>query len=432
MKRHKIVNFGLLGLGKLGTGFYKIWEEKKQNILEETGFDLRLKKILIKNDRFKRDSKIDKSLLTTDINDITNDKSIMMVVDAIGGIEPTFTLIKKIVASKKHLVSANRSLLAAKMHELADMANENKVYIQPEPALGGGVPIISALQRDLLANNIKVLVGILSGTSNFILSEMTRREISLEEALKYQEIQNLGESLSIIDYEGSDAAQKVSILAASSFGIDVNYLHVHAEGISDVSAFDLRSAREFGYEIKFLAILRNHKESFEIHVHPTFVPIDHPLTLVRGEYTAFFIDTDLLGDYMLYGKGVGMKATSSILLRDIVAIANLVIHSPRKENYTLDWNEKPVLDMDDITSGYYIRFPCLDRPGVIGEITSILGQFGINIDSAHAEVNREISTDIGFVHILIQEAKESKIKDALREIKASNLIRDRIKFYRIL
>jgi homoserine dehydrogenase len=318
------------------------------------------------------------------------------------------------------------------MNELASLANKKKIYIFPEASLGGGIPIINSLQRDLLANRIKSVIGIMSGTSNYILSEMTKRGISLKKTLTLPQIQQLGESISIIDYEGSDAAQKVSIIAAAAFGIEINYLHIHAEGLSDIDDSDIRYADEFGYEFKLLAILRDHEDKFEIRVHPTLIPKDHPLTAVRSEYNAFLIETDLLGDYIIYGKGVGIEATSSLLIRDVVGLANLIYDAPRMDPYRLDWNDKPVMPMDEIISSFYIRFPCHDRPGVIGKITSVLGKFKINIGSAHAEVDMQSPMQMGFVHVLVDHAKEKDVQKAMQEISNLDLMRDKIKYYRIL
>ncbi|MEJ2544960.1 MAG: homoserine dehydrogenase [Calditrichaceae bacterium] len=423
MPTKRVINVALLGLGKLGTGFLKILKEKQQKIKDETGFELRL---------FKRDRAVDMSLLTTNVEDIISDKTIDIAVDAIGGIEPTFTIIKQLVSNKVHIVSANRALLASKMHDLADLANRNKIYILPEPSLGGSIPIISAIQRDLIANKVNCVIGILSGTSNFILSEMSKTGSSLSDALKSPQIQEIAESLSIIDYEGSDAAQKVSIIAAAAFGIDVSYLHIHAEGISSVSAEDISHASKLGFEIKLLAILKDHPDKFEIRVHPTLVPKDHPLISVRGRYNAFLIETDLIGNYMLYGKGVGIEATSSVLIRDIIEIANLVYHSPRKSTYRLDWNDKSVMPIEEIRSSYYVRFPCHDKPGVIGSIATVLGNYEINIGSAHAEVEKDSPAKTGFVHILIDDAVEQDVIRAITEISKLDLVRDEIKFFRIL
>jgi len=433
MPKSKQVNFALLGLGKLGNGFYTILEQKKDRIKKETGIQLNLKKILVKNAHFKRPANIDSALITTDVNQILQDESIRVVVDAIGGIEPVFTLLKKIIDSGIHIISANRTLLASKMHELADLVNEQKIFLLPEASMGGGVPIISTLQQDLVANNIQALIGILSGTSNFILSEMSKKQISLKAVLKSHDILKMSESLSIIDYEGTDAAQKVSILAAAAFGVDIDYLNISASGISDISVFDIQSAEEFGYEIKLLAVIKEHRNSFEIHVHPTLVPKEHPLTLIQGDQNAYFMETDLMGEYMLYGRGIGVEATSSLILRDLVSMGNLMRNaSTNKSAYRVNWNDKSILPMDDIISAYYIRFPCVDEPGVVGQITTAMGESHINLASAHAEVSKKVHPDLGFVHILIDEAPEHAIKKAIHKIEKMNIIKGRIKFFRIL
>ncbi len=433
MPRKKDINFALLGLGKLGQGFYKLWAAKRDEIFRKTGFNLNLKKILVKHENFDRPDFIDKSLLTTKLSDITRNPEIKIAIDAIGGIEPTFRVIKEVISSKIHLISANRTLLAARMHEIADLANENRIYIQPEPSLGGGVPIISTIQRDLLANNVKALYGILSGTSNLILTKMTEERISLKEALKSKEIIKEGESLSIVDYEGSDAAQKVAILAAAAFGIDLSYLEVYAEGIADISEFDIKCADDFGYVFKFLAIIRDHGDRFEVRVHPTLVPKKHPLALVSGEYNAYLIETDLLDDFMVYGKGVGLDATNSLILRDLLFLGNIIRYSPsRLDTYHLSWNDKPVAPIEDIESAYYIRFPCQDKPGVIGLIATILGKNKINIASAHAEVEKTYANSIGYVHILIDRAREKEVLKSIKDVEALDITSGKVKLFRIL
>ncbi|MBN2426546.1 MAG: homoserine dehydrogenase [Calditrichaceae bacterium] len=432
MPKIKKINFALLGLGKLGTGIYELWQQKRDAIHKETGWDLHLKKILVKNIKFRRSSVIDKSLLTSRLDDILEDDSIKIAIDAIGGIEPTFSIIKKLINNKINIISANRTLLASKMHELIKLANTNKTYIMPEPSLGGGVPIISTLQRDLVANKIKSLTGILSGTSNYILSEMSDKKCSLKEVLQQRNLQKMSESLSIIDYEGSDAAQKVSILAASSFSVYVNYLHIHAEGISQITPIDIHHAEKFGYEFKLLAIIKEHEKLFEIRVHPSMVRKGHPLTLVRGEYNAFFMETDLLGNYMLYGKGVGIEATSSLVLRDIISLSNLIYNTKRRIDYSINSKNKPIMTMDDIKSSYYVRFTCEDKPGVIGQITSIFGDFNINISSAHAEIDEEFGPEnAGYVHIFIDHAREKDVMLALDKIQQLTIMQNKIKYFRI-
>lgn len=433
MPKVKRVNFALLGLGKLGIGFCNVLQSKKEQIRNGSGVDLNLKRILVKNKHFKRPTNINQDLITTDVNDLLQDSSIDVVIDAMGGIEPIYTMMKKFIGRGIHIVSANRTLLASKMHELADLVNQHNTFIFPDSSLGGGLPIISTLKKDLVANKVCSMVGILSGTSNFILSEMTQKKISLKEVLRTNDLLKMSESLSIVDYEGSDAAQKVAILASAAWGVDVNYLYIYATGISDISLFDIQSADEFGYEFKLLAILKEHDTAFEIHVHPTLVPKEHPLTLIRGDQNAYFLETDLMGEYMMYGRGIGVEAASSLIIRDLISLGNILRYSSAKKSIQrYNWNNKPIMPMDEITSAYYVRFPCKDLPGVVGKITTAIGTANINLASAHAEVNKKEFPDIGFVHILIDEAYESAIQGAIREISKMDIIKGRIKYFRIL
>ena len=432
MGSKKVIYFALLGLGKLGSGFYKVWQERRESFIEKSGYDIRLKKILIKHADFTRPSYINPDMLTDNPDDIIKDKEIQIVIDAIGGIEPTYSIIRKLLNSGKHLISANRMLLASKMHELAALANKNNVYIMPEPSLGGGIPIISTIQKDLISNKITSVVGIMSGTSNYILTLMTEKNISFQDVLNTEKIQKLGESLSFVDYEGSDAAQKTSILAAAAFGISVNFLHLYAEGISGITLEDINYAAEFGYEIKLLAIIREHENKFEVRVHPTLVPKNHPLNAVKSEYNAYYIKTDLLGEYMILGKGIGIDATNSLIIRDLLSLAEKIIYSEFNVNYNPARNKKPLLSMQDLESSYYARFPCSDKPGVFGKITSIFGRYNINISSAHADIAEELPPQSAYVHLFVNHAKEKNFKKAIGYISKLDFMIDDIKYFRIL
>ena len=431
-QRSKKLTFALLGFGKLGQGFYKVWMSRKDEIKESTGFDLVLKHILVKNDHFKRPSDVDPKLFTTDLQKIVSDKSIQVAIDVIGDIEPTFTIIRQIMEQGIHILSANRVLLATKMHELSKLANKNRVYFLTKPSLGGGIPIAAILKQDLVANKITEMYGIVSGISNYILSEMTDKQLTLDDVLRSPEIPRMAESVSIIDYEGFDAAMKVAIIAGTAFGIDVNYLHIYAEGISDITPHDIRWADQFGYEIKLLAILKDHKKNFEVRVHPTFVPKSHPMTSVKGEYNAYYVKTDLLGEYMVYGLGIGTDPTSSLIIRDLIEVGNLVNINSKRQDFHFNWNIKPLLDIEDINTSYYIRLPCIDRPGVMGEVTTIIGNHNINITSAHAELDKDIDGSVGFVHIFLEDSQEKEVRKALKQVKNLQLIKGNIKMIRIL
>ncbi|KAA3609789.1 MAG: homoserine dehydrogenase [Calditrichaeota bacterium] len=432
MSERKKITFALLGFGKLGQGFYKAWMKKKEKIREQTGFELILKRILVKNEHFKRPKEIDKKVFTTDINVILKDRTLKVAIDAIGDIEPTFSIIKKIISRKINIISANRVLLATKMHQLSDLANENEIHFLTEPSLGGGIPVSDILQRDLIANKITELHGIVSGVSNFLLNKMTDNQVSLQSVLRDPDIPKMAESISIVDYEGSDAAMKVAILAATAFGIDISYLHIYAEGISSISLQDIRWADQFGYEIKLLAIMRDHSDCFEARVHPALVRKDHAMISVKGEYNAYYIKTDLLGEYMVYGLGVGTSPTSSLILRDLVEVGNRIYNNPRRQRFQFNWNNKRVLDINEIRTSYYLRFPCVDRPGVMGEVTTIIGTHKINITSAHAETGKYNGKIVGYVHIFLGNTEESEIKAAIEEIKKLQLVQGDIKFFRIL
>jgi len=429
---NKKVCFALLGFGKLGKGVFKVWSKKREKILEQTGFDLELKYILVKNADFKRPVNVEENLFTTRVEEILKDKSVKVAIDAIGDIEPTFTILKKIISKKIHIISANRVLLATKMHEISDLANENGIHFLTEPSLGGGIPVSEILQRDLVANNITELYGIASGVSNFILHEMTEKKISLNEVLKSPEIPAMAESISVIDYEGSDAAMKVAILAATAFGIDVSYLHLYTEGISNISVEDIYWADRFGYEIKLLSILRDHGKNFEIRVHPTFVEKNHPMISVKGKNNAYFIKTDLLGEYLVYGEGVGTNPTCSLILRDLVEVGHRIYNQSRRQRFHFNWNNKKIKDINEIETSYYIRFPCKDEPGVMREVTSIIGNRQINISSAHAEVDKSVDEGIGIVHIFLDNAIEREVQAAMEEIRKLDLVKGAIKYFRIL
>ncbi len=432
MPRKRDIHFALLGFGKLGQGFHEVFRQKHDHIRQQTGINLILKRILVKHKKFERPRQVPADIFTFDHREIAADKDIIIVIDCMGGIEPTFSIIKDLIHAKKHIISANRALLATKMHQISDYANENAIHFLTEPSFGGGLPVAAIVQRDLVANNISELFGVVSGVSNFILDEMSAHDVGMREVLKSPQIQKMGESLSVIDYEGADSAMKVSILAATAFGIDINYLDIYSEGIAKVTRSDIRWAKRFGYEIKLVAILRDHDHGFEIRVHPTLVEKSHPITSVRGQYNACYIRTDLLGEYMVYGMGVGTKPSSSLILRDLVDISNRIFHNTKRQRFYFNWNNKPVLPIDDIVTSYYLRFPCVDRPGVMGEITHAIGNHNINITSAHAEVGRINGKVIGYVHIFIDHAREREVHKALAVIRGLKLIQGKIKYFRIL
>jgi homoserine dehydrogenase len=433
MPKSKQINVALLGCGKLGEGIYKMLLETQDKIISKSGVAINVKYILVRNKSHKRARFIPRDILTDDPEEILQDDTVKIFIDAIGGIEPTFGLVRRFLDRGMHMVSANRALLASKMRLIFELAKARKVFLRFDAAIGAGLSITRMIRRDLIAAQITSLWGIVSGSSNFILSEMTRSGRSVEQIVRDPSVQNLAESHMIIDYEGSDAAQKLALLAAVAFGVDVNYMHVHAEGIGGVSNFDLRCADEYGYCFKLLAILRERKSGLELRVHPTLVPIGHPLTSVQNDYNAFFIATTQGSEYMLYGRGSGVEPTAAVIVRDLVDIAWSLRSLSRYIYEYPVWSNKPVLPIEDIVTGYYVRFPCYDMPGVIGKIASVLGDHNININSAHASVDKNSSDGTtGYVHIFVDSACEKDILGSIEDVNKLQLVRDKIVYFRII
>ena len=433
MPKSKEVKIALLGCGKLGQGLFKLWKDSRLRIKEQTGIDLAITHVFVKHINRKRDSIIPVDIITDNIDIILKDPDVQIVIDTMGGIEPTYGIIKQFLNRGCHVVSANRALLASKMREIFELARSQKVHLQFDAALGGGIPILRMLKRDLIASRIREMWGIVSGNANYLLTEMHRSKKSMKEALKLPELQQLTESHMLIDYEGADSAQKLALLAAMAFGVEVNYLQVYAEGISYIRQVDIKFAEEFGFKIKLLAILKDRDDGLELRVHPTLVPKDHPMNSVQDDYNAFYIHTDLVGEFMFYGKGAGIYPASNMIIRDLVEVATSIKTSSKYMYEFPLWHDKKVLPIEEINSGYYLRFTCLDIPGVIGKIATVLGENNINIGSAHAaRKEQKTHNNMGYVNIFIESAKEKDIFTAISQIKKFKIIKGRTTVMRIL
>ncbi|MBF7017214.1 homoserine dehydrogenase [Staphylococcus durrellii] len=317
----KELNVALLGLGTVGSGVVKIIEENRQQIIETINKEINIKHILVNDITKKRPINVSKYHLTEDVNDILEDESIDIVVEVMGGIEPTVDWLKSALSQKKHVITANKDLLAVHLNVLEDLAQSNSVALKYEASVAGGIPIVNAINNGLNANNISKFMGILNGTSNFILSKMTREQTSFTDAL--DEAQRLGfaEADPTDDVEGIDAARKVVITSYLSFNQVINLTDVERKGISDVTLEDIQIADDLGYKIKLVGKGTYEKGKVNASVAPTLISKEHQLSAVEDEYNAIYVIGDAVGETMFYGKGAGSLATGSAVVSDLLNVA---------------------------------------------------------------------------------------------------------------
>ena len=417
------INVGIIGFGTVGSGVIEALTKKRSYLNKRLGGSINIVKICDNDLRKKRSVKVDRNLLTKDVNDVLNNPKIDIVVELIGGIHPAYEIISKALNNKKHVVTANKALLALKKKSLLEKAMRNSVQLRFEASVAGGVPIIKALREGLVANRVHSIYGIINGTCNYILSEMTNNNIDFDSALKDAQKKGYAEKFPAMDISGLDSAHKIAILASLSFGMDVKLSDIHVEGISDITDADIKYAAEWGYLIKLLAIAKVTPEGLEVRVHPTLVPKRHPLASVDRNFNAIFLNTDMLGDSLFYGKGAGSIPTASAVISDIADISRDIIggSSGRVPSIVYDDKVKQVKKKDDFSSSYYVRFSAIDKPGVLARISKILSEFKISIAFVSQEARREerIVPIVMMTHL----ARERDFSQALKTIDRLGFIR---------
>ncbi|MFH1226602.1 MAG: homoserine dehydrogenase [Planctomycetota bacterium] len=416
----KQINIGLLGCGQVGTGLVRLLNQQKKFIEKRTDLRLSITQTLVRRAGKKRQVKAPG--MTTDINRILDNKNIEVVVELIGGLEPARSWIIRALRAGKHVVTANKAVLAHHGNEIMAIAAETNRQVYYEAAVCAGIPVIRSIKDGLLANHISLLMGILNGTTNYILTRMAEDALTLSDALKLAQAKGFAEPDPTMDIQGFDAAHKLAVLAALSFGINVRPGEIYTEGITAIDPEDIKNAAEFGYTIKLLAIGREVPgNKVELKVHPTMIPKVHPLAAVRNEFNALYLRGSAVGEMMFYGKGAGPLPTASAILADIIEVAN----QPQAVPPPMLWGIKKVLPIDQSCSEHYLRFPIKDKPGVIGKLATILGRHNISIYGATASL-ASIKKDLGNVRILTKKATEAQIKNAISEINRLAIIRGKI------
>ncbi|MCK4622335.1 MAG: homoserine dehydrogenase [Desulfuromonadales bacterium] len=428
------IKVGLLGFGTIGTGVVKVFQKNSELLRQRLGQSLELVKIVDLDITSDRGVTLAPGILSTNVEDIIDNPEIDLVIELIGGYEPAKSFILKAIANGKHIVTANKALMAVHGQELIAAANQQNVAVMFEAAVGGGIPVISAIKENLCANRFSNVLGILNGTCNFILTKMTEEGSDFAPALK--EAQELGyaEADPTFDIEGVDTAHKIALLSALCFGTKVDFDQVYTEGITKVAAIDIRFATQMGYKIKLLAIGKNYGDHIEVRVHPTMIPTSYQLAEVDGVFNAVRLSGDFLGPALLYGSGAGMEATASAVMGDVMAIARDIASGAKQRTpimgYTTDQiADLPIKVMNDIVSHYYLRFAVEDAPGVLAQISGILGRYDISIQSM-IQPERHTADAVPIV-IMTHDARESNVTKALAEIDQLAIVRQATRLIRV-
>ena len=423
-----------MGFGTVGSGMAKILLENQDVIEARLGASLVLKWIAVRDLQRDREVNVDRGILTQDAEAVINDKEVDIVVELIGGYEPARSLLLKAIEKGKHVVTANKALLAAHGDEIFSAASQKGVEVGFEASVGGGIPLIRSIKEGLVANRIQGLFGILNGTANYILTKMTDEGSPFSEVLKEAQALGYAEADPTFDVEGIDAAHKLTILLSIAYGVPIDFEAVYTEGISKVTPLDIRFMREFGYRIKLLAISKDDGEAIEARVHPTLMPEDSMLANVNGAYNALYIKGDAVGNVMLYGPGAGMMPTGSAVVSDLVDVARNILRHATARVPSMGYQPsgiKPrrIKSIGELQTGYYFRFSAEDRPGVLSKVSGILGKHQISIKSVHQQ-GRDLEGAVPIV-MITHEAKEAAVKRALAKIDQLDVIKNETILIRI-
>jgi len=410
----KKVGVGLIGFGTIGTGLIKIIQKEKQT---------ELKYVVDLDITTHRSVKVNKTLLTTDVNKVLNDPSVDVIVELMGGIQPAKKFILTALKNKKHVVTANKALLATHGNEIFQTAKDNNVYVKFEASVAGGIPIIKAVRDSFRSSDITSVLGIVNGTSNFILSRMSLDGQTFSAALKDAQGLGYSEADASLDIDGVDSAHKIAILSSIIYRTRVDMGHIYVEGIRHITLEDIQYAEELGYVIKPLAIANREENKLDVRVHPVLISKEHLLSSVSDVYNAIYLRGDSIGEMMFYGLGAGQMPTANAVYSDIIDIVGKM---SAKSNVMDDYSFANRLDIKETSENklrYYIRFSAVDKPGVLAKISGILGNHKISI----ASVMQKVRKQRGAVPIIMMthEAEEKNIHSAIRGIDKLDIIKSK-------
>jgi homoserine dehydrogenase len=416
------VNVGLLGLGTVGGGTFNVLNRNAEEIVRRAGRGIQITHAAARQYDPARLPGIDAITVSDDAFAVVDNPDVDIVVELIGGYEPARELVLKAIANGKHVVTANKALIALHGNEIFAAAQEKGVMVAFEAAVAGGIPIIKAIREGLAANQIEWLTGIINGTANFILTEMRDKGRDFDDVLK--EAQQLGyaEADPTFDIEGIDAAHKLTILASIAFGIPLQFDRVYTEGISHITREDVAYAEEFGYRIKHLGFTRRTAGGIELRVHPTLIPERRLIANVDGVMNAVLVKADAVGPTLYYGAGAGSEPTASAVVADIIDVVRTLTADPGNRVPHLAFQPQaladvPILAMDDVETAYYLRMLATDKPGVLSDVTRILGDAGISIEAILQKEPPAGQAEVPII-MLTHTVRERQMNAALRQIES--------------
>ncbi len=407
----KRILVGQIGCGTVGSGVVEILGRNRDLISARTGCDIAVKRVAVRSFDDPRYVEVPQEVLTERVEEVLDDPDVDIVVEVMGGVEPARSFVERALAGGKHVVTANKALISTHGGELLELAESSGLVLAFEASVGGGIPILHPLKEGLAGNRVSQVLGIVNGTTNYVLTRMSEEDMSFSEALRQAQELGYAEADPAADIEGQDAAAKLAILASIAFNVRVRLEDVYAEGISRITPEDIRFARELGYVIKLLAIAKREEDGISVRVHPTMVPSDHPLAAVRDVFNAVFVSGDAVGDLMFYGRGAGSLPAASAVVGDIIYAARTILTGGRGIGCTC-FDSCPIKDMGETLSRYYMLFDVPDRPGVLAAIAGVFARQEVSIKSVIQHGTGQEARIVLVTHTV----KEKSIRACLEEL----------------
>ncbi len=407
------IRVGQIGCGTVGSGVVRILTSNRALIASRTGCEIDIRKIAVRSFSDPRYVEVPQGLLTERVEEVLDDPEIDIVVEVMGGLEPARSFVERALEGGKHVVTANKALMSTHGGELLELAESKGLVLDFEASVGGGIPIIHPLKEGLAGNRISGILGIVNGTTNYILTRMGEEGLSFSEALRQAQELGYAEADPTADVEGQDAAAKLAILASIAFNVRVRLEDVYTEGISRVTPEDIGFARDLGYTIRLLAIAKREEDGISVRVHPTMIPLDHPLASVRDVFNAIFVSGDAVGDLMFYGRGAGSLPAASAVVGDVIHAARVILSGGRGIGCTC-FDRLPIRGMEETVSRYYMLFEVPDRPGVLA---AIAGVFAANEVSIKSVIQHGTGREARIV-LVTHAVREGSIRSCVRELEA--------------